>query len=132
MDQLDDPVYSDLQPVLLNRLQPALPRIPGAESVMFAPLAVENVGSIVRFKKYSVPGPLLELLQTYGDRFKIFPNTIVERFLGESLSDDKFRASQIIVTRPHATSVDDSLSLPRKTQIILAAGRIPDNQPTHE
>jgi hypothetical protein len=64
-NDIDDTIFAGLQTTIDNILKNNLKRIPSAETVEPAPLAVgrRSRTSTLRFNKFSVPGPLLGLCE---------------------------------------------------------------------
>lgn len=63
--KIDDRIFSGLQKAIDKVLRDNLKNIPTADSVESAPLAVgpRSITSLMRFNKFSVPGPLLALYE---------------------------------------------------------------------
>jgi hypothetical protein len=121
-EKIDDPIFAGLQKAIDAVLKKDLKKIPSAQSVESAPLAVgrESPKSTLHFHKFSVPGPLLGLcekqrglaLEEKGAPLELMVNCAVT---GMEKGDDGF--VRIVETSKGVLSwVDEN------TKIILCAG----------
>ncbi|KAF4829813.1 Peroxyureidoacrylate/ureidoacrylate amidohydrolase RutB [Colletotrichum siamense] len=126
-DQIDDGVFGSLQTAIDSILKDSVGKIPTADYVESAPLAVgkRSPTSRLRFNKFSVPGPLLGILEQQRQLAKAnmgAPLEIVVDCAVKSMAkgdDDNF-------VRVVETSKGTLSWTGNKTRIILCAGAIPN------
>ncbi|KAF5497402.1 hypothetical protein CGCS363_v007961 [Colletotrichum siamense] len=126
-DQIDDSVFGSLQTAIDSILKDSVGKIPTADYVESAPLAVgkRSPTSRLRFNKFSVPGPLLGILEQQRQLAKAnmgAPLEIVVDCAVKSMAkgdDDNF-------VRVVETSKGTLSWTGNKTRIILCAGAIPN------
>jgi hypothetical protein len=117
--EIGDPIYEELQQQLSSRLIADFKqKVSTATEAYDAPLAVRNPSSFdVRFKKFSVPGPLLALKEKQ-EKLGKGSLTIATRCAVEALDDDGTGQVAALVTSRGKVPVGDG-------KVILAAGAIP-------
>ncbi|KAI8296089.1 hypothetical protein K4K56_008099 [Colletotrichum sp. SAR 10_98] len=126
-DQIDDGVFGSLQTAIDSILKDSVGKIPTADYVESAPLAVgkRSPTSRLQFNKFSVPGPLLGILEQQRQLAKAnmgAPLEIVVDCAVKSMAkgdDDNF-------VRVVETSKGTLSWTGNKTRIILCAGAIPN------
>lgn len=114
------PIYNTLQENLYTMLDQNLKKIPSATRVIPAPLAVRGSDGSVDFEKYSVPGPLLNLVDKQrklaqhkrGHPLKIVTNCTV------TLIEQQNGAATALETSRGVVSVGNA-------KLILAMGAVP-------
>ncbi|KAJ3539440.1 hypothetical protein NM208_g5493 [Fusarium decemcellulare] len=124
--QIDDSVFGDLQKAIDGILEASVGKIPTADYVESAPLAVgrRSPTSTLRFNKFSVPGPLLGILERQrrlaqnneGAPLEIMVNCSAK---GMIQGDDG-------VVRVLETSKGTISWTGNNTKVILCAGAIPN------
>lgn len=117
--EIGDPIYEELQEQLGSRLIANFKgKVPSATEAYDAPLAVRNPSSFdVRFKKFSVPGPLLALKEKQ-EKLGKGTLSIATRCAVEVLDDDGGEQVGALVTSRGKVRVGDA-------KVILAAGAVP-------
>lgn len=126
-DQIKDGIFGSLQTAIDGILKKSVSKIPTADYVEPAPLAVgrRSPTSRLRFNKFSVPGPLLGILEQQRQLAKTnkgAPLEIVVDCVAQSMlkgDDDDF-------VRVIETSKGTLSWTGEKTKIILCAGAIPN------
>ncbi|KAF5855028.1 hypothetical protein ETB97_010270 [Aspergillus alliaceus] len=123
---IDDTIFANLQFAIDKNLQMNLDKIPSADSAESAKLAVGRGSptSTLRFSKWSVPGPLLALVETQrklagneeGAPLEVMLNCTVNKMNLDSDGTVRF----VDTNRGLLSWVDD------KTKIILCGGAIPN------
>ncbi|KAI0844297.1 hypothetical protein F5Y00DRAFT_266685 [Daldinia vernicosa] len=124
--KIDDRVFSGLQEAIDKILQKELSKIPTADSVESAPLAVGPRArtSLMRFNKFSVPGPLLaqyENQRVLAEKEKGMPLELMINCTATGLKKDDDGVVRAIETSRGVLSWTDD-----DTKVVLCAGAIPN------
>ncbi|KAH7232309.1 FAD/NAD(P)-binding domain-containing protein [Fusarium redolens] len=126
-NQINDGIFGSLQTAIDNILKDSVHKIPTADYAETAPLAVgrRSPTSILRFNKFSVPGPLLGILEQQRQLAKANKGAPLEITVDCAVKnmvkgdDDNF--VRVIETSKGTLSWTGN-----KTKIILCAGAIPN------
>ncbi|CAG7558988.1 unnamed protein product [Fusarium equiseti] len=126
-NQIQDGIFGSLQIAIDNILQHSLKNIPTAETAESAPLAVgrQSPSSTLRFNKFSVPGPLLGILEKQRQRAKADANKaspleiMVDCTVKNMIKGDDDNFVRVVETSKGALSWTGN-----KTRIILCTGAI--------
>jgi hypothetical protein len=126
-NQINDGIFGSLQTAIDNILKDSVHKIPTADYAESAPLAVgrRSPTSILRFNKFSVPGPLLGILEQQRQLAKANKGAPLEITVDCAVKnmvkgdDDNF--VRVIETSKGTLSWTGN-----KTKIILCAGAIPN------
>ncbi|KAK1980397.1 FAD/NAD(P)-binding domain-containing protein [Colletotrichum cereale] len=126
-DQIDDGVFGSLQTAIDSILKDSVTKIPTADYVEPAPLAVgrRSPTSRLRFKKYSVPGSLLGILEQQRQLAKTNKGAPLE-IMVDCTVKSMVRSDDDDFVRVVETSKGTLSWTGNKTKIILCAGAIPN------
>lgn len=126
-NQIQDGIFGSLQTAIDNILAHSVKNIPTADTVESAPLAVgrQSPSSTLRFNKFSVPGPLLGILEKQRQRAKANANEaspleiMVDCTVKNMIKGDDDDYVRVVETSKGALSWTGN-----KTRIILCTGAI--------
>ncbi|KAF9776085.1 hypothetical protein IL306_005774 [Fusarium sp. DS 682] len=126
-NQINDGIFGSLQTAIDNILKHSVHKIPTADSAESAPLAVgrRSPTSILKFNKFSVPGPLLGILEQQRQLAKANKGAPLE-IMVDCAVKNMVKGDDDNVVRVIETSKGTLSWTGNKTKIILCAGTVPN------
>lgn len=126
-DQIDDGVFGSLQTAIDRILKDSIRNIPTADYVESAPLSVGRWSptSRLRFNKFSVPGPLLSIVEEQRHRAKNNEGSPLE-IMVDCTAKTMAKGDDDDIVRVIETSKGTLSWTGNKTKIILCAGTVPN------
>lgn len=125
--EIDDGVFGSLQTAIDAILKDSIGNIPTADYVESAPLAVgrQSPTSRLRFNKFSVPGPLLGILERQRQLAKNDKGAPLE-IMVDCVAKNMIKGDDDNIVRVIETSKGTLSWTGNKTKIILCAGTVPN------
>jgi hypothetical protein len=125
--QIDDGIFGSLQTAIDRILEDSVGKIPTADYVESAPLAVgrRSPTSTLRFDKFSVPGPLLGILEQQRHLAKADKGSPLE-IMVDCVAKTMVKSDDDDFVRVIETSKGTLSWTGNKTKIILCAGAVPN------
>ncbi len=126
-DQIDDGIFGSLQTAIDAILKDSIGRIPTVDYAEPAPLAVgrSSPTSTLRFNKFSVPGPLLGILEQQRKLAKANEGAPLE-IMVDCVAKTMAKGDDDDFVRVIETSKGTLSWTGNKTKIILCAGTVPN------